>query len=112
LSGCLFLILHLFQKNYFLCGYSALPEPARLTGCKRGGCAWFFNGTCPLQKRCLIGLMQKRKPPSANAPTKPAPAPGQALVPLQPVSERIGETADNLRARENAFAKRRRGPPR
>jgi hypothetical protein len=55
--------------------------------------------------------MQKRKPPSANAPIKPPP-PGQTLVPLNPVSERIGETADNLRARENAFAKRRRGPPR
>ncbi len=59
-----------------------------------------------------MGLMHKRKSPSANAPTKPTPAPGQPLVPLQPVSERIGETADNLRARENAFTKRRRGPPR
>jgi len=56
--------------------------------------------------------MQKRKQPSANAPTKPTPAPGQTLVPLQPVSQRIGESADNLRARENAFAKRRRGPSR
>jgi hypothetical protein len=56
--------------------------------------------------------MQKKKPPSANAPTKPdpTPAPGQALVPLRPVSERIGEPKGNLKARANAFKKRRAGP--
>ncbi|MEP7057676.1 MAG: hypothetical protein ABI809_07875 [Caldimonas sp.] len=54
-----------------------------------------------------------KKPPGpiapAPGPTTPEHAPTRPAVPLTPVATKIGEPAGNLKARSDAF-KRRRGP--
>lgn len=50
-------------------------------------------------------------PPEGDAPPRPSPA-QPASVPLTPAPEKIGESRDNLAARNRAWAKRAGRPVR